>query len=259
MGQEYPNWNTTHQREQPGQNPWLQGQFPPPYANTNIRDNQRRGLTRRAGCISCLGLIGLALLIVAGGFLATFAGFRFVITQGPVVVLPSTSAVYIQVQKMDRLETVSYNLESVYTYDENANSPWYNIWKYISNQKKLFVIPGTVTAGVDLSQLTQQDVQIHGKAITLTLPPSRILDTSLDEQNIKVYDISTGLAIIFQNMDPNTQDQILTAAKASFQNDACQKGDILQKAADNARQQFIPFLTELGFTNVTINAPSGTC
>lgn len=223
------------------------------------RNTQQKGFIRQAGCFGCFGCLGIisTLIIIAGILFATSAGW--IALPQIFVFTPNSSAVYFQVQKMNRLETVSYKIESVYKYDQNANSSWYDIWKYISNQKKLFVIPGEAIAGVDLSQLKPQDVQIHDKAITMTLPASQILETSLDEQHIQVYDISTGAATLFQGMDPNTQDQVLTAAKASFKNDACKEGDILKKAAENAKQQFIPLLTELGFTSVTVNAPSGTC
>jgi len=223
----------------------------------NLRDIQRK---RFMGKVGCMGIVLAALVIVAGTILATLAvSGKLVIAQGPVVVLPPTSsAVFIQVQKMNRLETVSYTLERTYKYDQNANSPWYDIGKYFGDQRKLFVIPGEVVAGIDLSQLKKEDVQAHGKAITMNLPASQILETSLDEQNIQVYDISTGISVFFQGMDPNVQNQILAAAKVSLQTDAC-KGGILQKAAENAKQQFASFLTELGFTNVTVNAPSGTC
>lgn len=207
------------------------------------------------------GLAGifLAVLVVAAGISYAFASGRLaIVPQGSAIVLPSSGTVFIQVQRMNRLETVSYTLESTYKYDQNANSPWYDVWKYISDQKKLFVVPGKITAGIDLSKLTKEDVQVHGKAITLNLPASQILDTSLDEQNIQVYDISTGLASFFQSMDPNLQDKILAAAKVSLQKDACDQG-ILRQASQNAQQQFTSFLTELGFTSVTVNAPVGTC
>jgi hypothetical protein len=212
----------------------------------------------KPGKFGWVGIVLAALVVVAAIFYAFASGKIVFVPQGSAVVLPSSGTVFIQVQRMNRLETVSYTIESTYKYDQNANSPWYDVRKYLSDQRKLFVVPGHVTAGVDLSKLTKEDVQIHGKAITLNLPPSQVLDTSLDEQNIQVYDISTGIASFFQNMDPNVQDKILAAAKVSLQKDACDQG-ILRQASQNAQQQFTSFLTELGFTSVTVNAPVGTC
>lgn len=212
----------------------------------------------KPGKLGCIG-IALAVLVLVAGVSYAFTSGRIVfVPQGSAVVLPSSGTVFIQVQRMNRLETVSYTLESTYKYDQNANSPWYDVWKYFGDQRKLFVVPGQIVAGVDLSKLTKGDVQIHGKAITLNLPTSQVLDTSLDEQHIQVYDISTGIGVFFQNMDPNVQDKILAAAKVSLQSDACDQG-ILKQAAENAQQQFASFLTELGFTSVTVNAPAGTC
>ncbi len=201
--------------------------------------------------IVLVGVTILATTVISGKFIV-------VPSNGNVVILPSSSMVLLKIQKMDRLETVSYNIQRVYKYDQNANSPWYDVWKAFGDQRKLFVVPGKVIAGVDLTQISKGDVQVRAKTITITLPPSQIFDTNVDEQNIQVYDMSTGLATLSQGMDPNVYNQILAAAKVSLKNDACNQG-ILRQAADNARQQFTSFLTELGYTNVTVNAPAGTC
>lgn len=207
-----------------------------------------------------LGWIGTLLVVmILGGTIAfLILSQRIIVTSGTVITLPDSGKVLLQIRNIGRLETVSYTLEKVYPYDRNANSPWYDLGKYLGDQRKLFVVPGEVIAGFDLTRLRKEDVQIQGKAITINLPPPQILTVSIDEKNVQVYDMSTGVYSFMQGMDPNTENQVLAAGKVSLQKDACD-GGILQKASASAKQQFTSFLTELGFTSVTINIPKGTC
>src|SRR5205085_5511768 len=108
--------------------------------------------------------------------------------------------------------------------------------------------------------LSKKDVTIQGQTkIMLSMPAPKILETVLDEANTRIYDANSGLLGLFGGgMDSNTLVQILAAAKVSLQVDAC-KGGILQKAADSARQELSAFLKTVGFTNVAITIPKGTC
>jgi Protein of unknown function (DUF4230) len=141
---------------------------------------------RFPGICGCIG-IALAIILLIGATVVTTLALAkgFIVPSGPVVVLPNSSRVLLEIRNMNRLETVSYSLERVYTDDKNANSPWYDVWKIFGDQRKLFVVPGEVIAGVDLTQLKQGDVQIQGKAITITLPPSQILQTSHGPPNAR--------------------------------------------------------------------------
>jgi hypothetical protein len=172
-----------------------------------------------------------------------------------VTVLPDSETIVTQIRTMANVETVSYSLEKVISYDQDANS----IWRFLGNHTKLFVVHGDVIAGIDLSRVSKNDVIIQGKSITVNLPPPQILVTTLDESKMRVYNVNTGLYGLWnEGIDPNTVLQIEAEAKKSLQADACQEG-ILQKASDSARAQFTSFFKTMGFTSVTINIPSGRC
>jgi uncharacterized protein DUF4230 len=208
----------------------------------------------RPRLLTCIGII-LA-LIIALLVLALFGRFFKIVPQSSVVIpLPDNVTVITQIRNIGRLETVSYTLEKVIPYDQDSNS----IWRFLGNHTKLFIVHGEVIAGFDLTRLSKDNVKIQGTAITINLPPPQILETNLDEAQTRTYDVTQGpLGLFPEGLDSNTELQILAAAKISLKDDAC-KGDILQKASDNARQQFTSFLIELGFKTVTINIPSGTC
>lgn len=212
---------------------------------------------RFPGILGCIGTL-LAVMILVATFAFLILSQRILVAPGTVNTLPDSGRVLLQIRNMGRLETVSYTLEKVYSYDKNANSPWYDLGQYFGDQRKLFVVPGEVIAGFDLVRLHKEDVQIQGKAITINLPSPQILTASIDEKKVQVYDMSSGVYSFLQGMDPNAESQVLAAAKVSLQKDACD-GGILQKASASAKQQFTSFFTELGFTSITINIPNGTC
>jgi hypothetical protein len=211
-------------------------------------------LKHRPRPLTCIGVI-LALIIFLIVLLLFGRFFKIVPQSSVVVPLPDNVTVITQIRNIGRLETVSYTLEKVIPYDQDSNS----IWHFLGDHTKLFIVRGEVIAGFDLTRLSKDDVKIQGTAITINLPPPQILQTNLDEAQTRIYDVNQGpLGLFPEGLDSNTELQILAAAKISLKDDAC-KGDILQKASDNARQQFTSFLIELGFRTVTVNIPTGTC
>lgn len=181
------------------------------------------------------------------------------VVSGPATIigLPDSDTVITQIRQMGRFETVSYTLEKVIPYDQDANS----FWHFLGDHTKLFVVHGEVIAGFDLTKLSKKDMQIQEttKTISINLPAPQILETILDEEKTQVYESNTGLYGIWnEGLDANTEVQILGAAKRSLRDDAC-KGNILQQASESARQELSSFLISVGFQHVTITIPDGTC
>lgn len=164
--------------------------------------------------------------------------------------------VVTQVQKLNRLQTVTFSVDTVITSQKAGN--WYVFWQ--DEQKGLFIAHGRVNAGVDLSKLSPEMVQVvypenadtsnHQPImpkINITIPPSEIFDVYLD--NMEVYDWRTGIFGMLQ-ADPEILKQAQIAAKKEVLAKACQ-GDIMQMALDNAQVQ-IQKLFELTGASVTV-------
>jgi hypothetical protein len=203
---------------------------------------------RLTGLLAFLGILLIAIVLIISYII--LSSNKIVVT-----VEPSSTTVITEIRYMAKVETVSYSLEKVIAYDQDANS----IWHFLGDHKKLFVVHGDVIAGFDLSKITKDDIQIHGKSITLNMPPPQILVTTLDESKMRVYDSNTGVYGLWdEGIDANAELKVLAGAKQSLQDDACQEG-ILQKASESTRMHFTSFLTALGFTKITLNIPNGTC
>src|SRR5206468_2528374 len=106
-----------------------------------------------------------------------------------------------------------------------------------------------------LSKLTQDDVRVNGENITVTLPPSEIFSSALNNDETRVYDRKHGL---LARGDTKLETKARQAAEASILQAACDQG-ILQQAAEEAQVQMSKMLNLLDFKQVTVNAPAGSC
>lgn len=158
----------------------------------------------------------------------------------PAVSAISREGVVTEIQKMARLNTVAFGVDTVITSQKEGT--WYKLWQ--DEQKGLFVARGRVLAGVDLAKITADDVQVsfdpqtdpkiapHAN-ITINLPASQVFEVFLDD--IQVYDWQTGLFGVVAN-DPQILNQAQTSAKTEVLRKACQ-GDIMTLATNNAKEQ----------------------
>lgn len=202
--------------------------------------------------------LSVLVVLVLAFLLAGTSTYNLLQRSGPY--LPTNATIIIQIQRMGKLETASYTLQQIITYSSDVNS-W---WHFLGDSQKLFVVYGTITAGIDLSKLRSNDIQIQGNeigkaSITLHTPAPQILNTAIDPSRTQIYDTNSGISGLWnQNLDESTTLKILAAAKDSLQSHACQEG-ILQQAAESARAQLTSLLTSIGFSRVTITIPPGTC
>ena len=153
-----------------------------------------------------------------------------------------------KIQRLNRLETVKYSLDTIVEGQEsNPVLP-----DALAGDKLLMIVHGSTVAGVDLSQLKPESVQIsdtaNGRSIQLTLPPSQVFATTVDETKSRVYSRDTG---IFVSADPNLESATRAKAQAELQQAALSDG-ILDAATNNARVAVTALLEGLGFTHVQV-------
>ncbi|MEK6398974.1 MAG: DUF4230 domain-containing protein [Terriglobus sp.] len=149
-----------------------------------------------------------------------------------------------QIQRLNRLETVSYSVDTVVEgKHENTVLP-----DLLFGDRLILVVHGQVIAGVDLSQLKPEQVKVNGRSVSVDLPPSQIFTSKIDTSKTKVFARTTGLLV---QADPNleidtqklAENQILQAAS---------KDGILDTARANARTGMESLLRGLGFDQVTV-------
>jgi hypothetical protein len=158
----------------------------------------------------------------------------------------SVPAVVEKIQRLSRLETVVYSLDTIVEGDRSSPV----LPDILAGDKILLVVHGQSIAGIDLAQLKPEDVRIDTAAhsIHVTLPASQLFVTTLDNQHTRVYARSTGLLVpVDQNLESDTRSK----AQDQLQQAALSDG-ILDAARKNARATVTTLLYSLGFQSVDV-------
>ena len=192
------------------------------------------------GAVFALMLVG-ALWFSSGIGLARLMG---ILRGEPTRINVDQPTVVRQIQKLQRLETVSYTMDKIISGEhDNAYLP-----KFLAGDRLLLVVHGEVVAGINLASLGPGDVLIKGQRVSIQLPAAEVFSTRIDNARTKVYSRDTGL---FSSPDPNLESEVREEAERQLQQAALQDG-ILKTAADNARATIGGMLQGFGFREVDI-------
>ncbi|WP_201530715.1 MULTISPECIES: DUF4230 domain-containing protein [unclassified Psychrobacter] len=180
--------------------------------------------------------------------------------------------VVTQIQNLNRLETVAFSVDTVITSQRSGS--WMKLWQ--DEQKALFITRGRVEAGIDLSALTPEMVQVIQPTeseinnaenadvdasvsimpqINITLPPSEIFSVYLDD--IEIYDWQTG-AFGMMQVDPKILQQAQSMAKEEVLERAC-RGDVMTMALENAQVQLQQLFALTGAVVTVTTQGAGSC
>lgn len=195
-------------------------------------------------------LIGILVILAALGAFFIIRAFTTGSNPGYTFTMSSETVVK-EMKSLNRLETASFTIEKVI----DAGTAGSSIQQFFYGDKILFIAHGQVIAGFNLSEITNDDVKVNGSSLTLTLPAPRILITSLDNDQSRVYDRKLGL---LTKGDPNLETKARSEAEKAITQAACE-GKILDEAAKNARSQLTTLFKAFKFTSVQINIPQGSC
>jgi hypothetical protein len=195
-----------------------------------------------------LGAVALAVFIrhATSGILARVATS---ITGRPTTFDTTAPTVVQKIQRLNRLETVVYSIDTVVEGSKSSAV----LPDLLAGDRLLLVVHGQSIAGIDLSQLKSEDVRITdkdgGQSIHVTLPPSQLFVTNIDNHHTRVYMRSTGVLV---PADPNLETETRARAEQQLQASALADG-ILDTASKNARATITTLLYGLGFRDVVVN------
>ena len=157
-------------------------------------------------------------------------------------IYPSAATVIRAVRPLSRLETVQYTIEKVITAEIGQGA-----FGALFGDRLIFVAHGEVIAGVDLSKMSPNDIQItpDGTAI-VTLPAAEVFVATLDNDKSYVYDRDTGL---FTRGDVNLETTARQAAESEIESAALEDG-ILDQAQTNAEAYLRSLILALNVEDV---------
>ena len=115
-----------------------------------------------------------------------------------------------------------------------------------TKRKILLVVPGTLTAGVDLSEMTEDQLKINEeeKSIHIQLPKADFLqDPSINFDEVETYSVS---GIFRGDVKWEEAYSLMDEAKEIMKEEATERG-ILVKAEENAQKTLKEFYGRLGY------------
>jgi hypothetical protein len=158
-------------------------------------------------------------------------------------IIPDPATYIEEVRALARLESIQYSIEKVITAEIGQGS-----FGFLFGDRMLFVAHGIVIAGVDLSKMNPQDLQLQGNTLYVRLPEPEIFIATLDNQKSYVYDRETG---VLTHGDINLEATARQAAEEEIKKAAIEDG-ILEQARQNAEAFMQQFLGTLGYDQVVI-------
>lgn len=167
------------------------------------------------------------------------------------------SVVVQQVQGISELTTAVFTMQAVVPTRRDRIFAGYTV----GSTTLLYIAHGQVRAGVDLSQLTRDAVQMNGETLTLQLPPPEILDRKIDVTRSQVYDYDRGFLGLGPDAAPELQQAAQNQTLQTIVAAACSEG-ILAEANDRAELAVRQLLTTTGYTDITVLTQppvAGTC
>jgi hypothetical protein len=233
-----------------------------PTSKTNTNSQGKKPIAMMSWIVL---LIGLAAIVFA------IYSIQNSTKEAPIETI-TREGVVTQIQNLNRLETVSFSVDTVITSQRGGS--WQKLWQ--DEQKGLFIAHGRVEAGVDLSALTPDMVRVVQPVasdvnddqtseanttastmpqINITLPPSEIFSVYLDD--IEIYDWQTG-AFGMMQVDPKIFDQAQSMAKKEVLERAC-RGDVMTMALQNAQTQLQQLFALTGAVVTVTTQGAGAC
>jgi len=157
------------------------------------------------------------------------------------------SIVMQQIRDASELTTASFTMQAVVPTSRDATVGGF----VVGTTKLLYIAYGEVQAGVDLSQLKPENVQVVGDTIRLQLPPPRVLNSKIDVKRSNVYDYNRGMLGLGPDVAPELQSLAQQEALKQIVASACTNG-LLQKASDRAKLVVTQLLNTAGYKTVTV-------
>lgn len=161
-------------------------------------------------------------------------------------ILPDPVTIINQIRPLARLETIQYTVEKVITAEVGQDS-----LAPLFGDRMLFVGHGYVTAGIDMKNISTQDLVIENGMIKVRLPVAEIFDATLDNDKSYVYDRDTGL---LTHGDINLETTARQAAEDQIRQAALDDG-ILTQAQANAETFMESLLNKLGYSQISFIHP----
>lgn len=162
---------------------------------------------------------------------------------------PTPRVTLDEVTALGRLETVDYAMQVVVDIEQDPTGLWQRLF---GTDRLLLIAGGEAIAGFDLTKLSENDIDVDGESVVLTLPAPEVFSMRLDNKETYVLRRDSGLLSPF---DVDLEGEARIQAEEEMLAWAM-RHDILTKAEENGKLYLASFLANLGFGAVEIRVHS---
>lgn len=156
-------------------------------------------------------------------------------------ILPDPVSIIHDVRSLARLETIQYAIEKVVTADSGQQE-----LSMLFGDKLIFVAHGTVIAGIDMTEIDQDDLRLENGTLYVSLPEPQIFIATLNNDRSYVYNRDTGL---FTKGNIDLETLARQTAEDEIEKAALEDG-ILDIAQTNAEYYLLRLFQTLGYPQV---------
>jgi len=157
---------------------------------------------------------------------------------------PSPVVIVERLQAVQRLETARQTTMHDVAVEASNGLP---VW--LAGERLRMRVVAETSAGIDLSQLKPEHVQVLGRRVRITLPEPQIFDITLREAGTEVYYRERG----WLNFHPDKQIEQRARRQAWHEaRQAALQGELLNRARMNAADELQRLLKMLNFEQVQI-------
>ena len=149
----------------------------------------------------------------------------------------------LAIKEMGALATTEYTVTKIVKASDNQT------WYKIGDRKILLSVEASLKAGIDLTQLSKDDITSTGKSIRIKLPPPKLLSVQLPPEKIRLEYEEVGL--LRSEFSQEEKTALLAQAEKQIEAAIPETG-ILETARTHTRDWITRFCQQLGYEEINI-------
>jgi hypothetical protein len=163
-----------------------------------------------------------------------------------ITALPTATPLPLPVwTELNNLVVLRYPLQTV----AEAQAPPDQLRNLFGTDKVVIQVIGTVTIGIDLSQIRPEDIQRTGNKITVRLPKPTVQEVAVDPGRSQI--VAAGQRWGFSQYQ-GLEKEALERGRVQLWDAAINQTEMIDMAGEIARLRFTERLQSLGFADVTV-------
>jgi len=156
-----------------------------------------------------------------------------------------TPSVVVAIRDLARLETTSFHVERVI----DMTSRQRRVFGLVEAEDSILLVAAAdVVAGVDLAELDDDDVEIHGERVVITIPEPEIFTTALDNEHTYVHRRETDM---LAQRSASLETRARREAERTLREAAIEAG-IHDRARQSARRTIESLVRSFGYEDVEV-------